>query len=111
MKRGLMGLGFAAVFAAASAFAAVDLNTATQEQLEAVKGIGPAKAKAIIEYRTKNGAFKTLDDLDKVKGFGKKSIDKLKNDLSVGGKAAPAAKAATPAAPAKPATPAAPAKK
>ena len=65
-------------------FAAVNINIATQSELEAVKGLGPAKAKAIIAYRESKGGFKSLDDLDNVKGFGKASIDKLKGDLSVG---------------------------
>lgn len=75
-----------------SAFAAVDINTATQAQLESVKGIGPAKAKAIIDYRTKNGPFKSVDDLDNVKGFGKKMVDKVRSEVSVGGSAAASAK-------------------
>jgi competence protein ComEA len=66
------------------AFAAVNINTATQSELEAVKGLGPAKAKAIMAYREANGGFKSLNDLDNVKGFGKASVDKLKNELSVG---------------------------
>lgn len=66
------------------AFAAVNLNTATQSELEAVKGLGPAKARAIIEYRETNGNFKNLDDLDNVKGFGKSSVEKLKEELTVG---------------------------
>ncbi|HRK78152.1 MAG TPA: helix-hairpin-helix domain-containing protein [Thiobacillus sp.] len=66
------------------AFAAVNINTATQSELEVVKGLGPAKAKAIIMYREANGNFKHLDELDNVKGFGKASIDKLKEELSVG---------------------------
>ncbi|WP_296749308.1 helix-hairpin-helix domain-containing protein [Thiobacillus sp.] len=66
------------------AFAAVNINTATQSELEVVKGLGPAKAKAIIMYREANGNFKHLDELDNVKGFGKASIDKLKDELSVG---------------------------
>ena len=65
-------------------FAAVNINTATQSELEAVRGLGPAKAKAIISYREANGGFKTLDELDKVKGFGKASIEKLQGELSVG---------------------------
>ena len=68
-----------------SAWAAVDINSATQSELEAVKGIGPAKAKAIVEHRQKSGPFKSVDDLDKVKGFGKASVDKLRNELTVGG--------------------------
>lgn len=66
------------------AWAAVDLNTATVSELENVKGIGPKKAAAIVEYRKKNGAFKSVDDLDKVHGFGKKSVDMLKKDITVG---------------------------
>lgn len=64
-------------------FAAVNINTATQSELEAVKGVGPSKAKAIIQYRETNGNFKHVDELDKVKGFGKASIDKLREVLSV----------------------------
>jgi competence protein ComEA len=74
-----------------SAFAAVDLNTASQAELEGVKGIGPKKAMAIIEYR-KHTPFKTVEDLDNVKGFGKKSVDKIRADISVNG-----SKAAAPA--------------
>ncbi len=66
-----------------SAWAAVDINTATQSELESIKGLGPSKAKAIIAYREKNGGFKTLDELDNVKGFGKSFIAKLRADLSV----------------------------
>ena len=64
-------------------FAAVNINTATQSELEVVKGLGPAKARAIISYREANGNFKHLDELDNVKGFGKASVEKLKEELSV----------------------------
>ncbi len=104
MKKLLVML--ASVFAFSTAFAAVDLNTATQQDLETVKGIGPAKAKAIVEFRGKNGPFKSVDDLAKVPGFGAKSVASMKPDLAVG-----AAKPAAPAAAAKPAAPAAPAAK
>ena len=88
-----------------NAFAAVNINTATQEQLETLKGIGPAKAKAIIEYRNKNGEFKTIEDLDKVKGIGAGVIGKIKSEITLTGtstakaeaKPAPAAAPATPA--------------
>ena len=80
------------------AYAAVDLNTATQSELEGIKGLGPSKAKAIIAYREKNGQFKSVDDLDNVKGFGKATIDKLRQDLTVG--KSPAGKAAVDKAPA-----------
>jgi len=56
MKKFLFGV-FAAVCTAFS-LAAVNVNTASSAELEALPGIGPAKAKAIVEYRQKNGAFK-----------------------------------------------------
>ena len=95
MKKLLLVLVACFAFAI-NAFAAVNINSASQAELETIKGIGPAKAKAIIDYRTKNGAFKSVDDLDNVKGFGKKSVDKIRNDISVSG-----ATSAAPATPAK----------
>ena len=66
------------------AYAAVNLNTASPAELETVKGIGPAKAKAIVDFRNKNGPFKTVDDLRAIKGFGAKTLDKMRPELSVG---------------------------
>jgi competence protein ComEA len=71
------------------AFAAVNINSASVEELDAVKGITPAKAKAIVDYRSNNGPFKSLDELKGVKGFGEKSVAKLKDELVIG-EAAPA---------------------
>ena len=75
------------------ALGAVNLNTASEAELDAIKGIGPGKAKAIVEYRDKNGPFKTVDDLKKVKGFGEKSLAKLRPELTVSGGAAAPVKA------------------
>jgi competence protein ComEA len=83
MKKLLAGLALSLALCA-PAWAAVDLNTATQSELEAVKGIGPAKAKAIIAHRDKHGQFKSLEDLASVRGFGQKSVAKLKSELTVG---------------------------
>ena len=93
-------------FVCASALAAININTATQQQLETLNGIGPVKAKAIIDYRSKNGAFKSVDDLKKVSGIGDKTLEKLKKDISISG-----ASSATPAATAPTAKPAVPAAK
>ena len=78
---------FVSLLLICSAGFAVDLNKATQAELEALKGIGAVKAKAIIDYRTKNGPFKSADDLDKVKGVGKGIIAKIAGDVTIDGKA------------------------
>lgn len=74
--------------------AAVNVNTASESELTALPGVGPAKAKAIVEYRKQHGSFKTLDELKNVKGIGEGIFSKLKNEATV---AAPAKKAAQPA--------------
>lgn len=66
------------------AVAAVNLNTATKDELIALPGIGPAKAQAILDYRKTNGAFKSVEELKDVKGIGAKRFEKLKADLTVG---------------------------
>jgi competence protein ComEA len=59
----------------------VNLNTASLEQLVSLSGVGTKKALAIIEYRKKNGKFKSVDDLVNVKGVGKKMLVKLKDQV------------------------------
>jgi comEA protein len=64
----------------------ININTATAKQLEKVKGINAAKAKAIIKYRKKHGDFKSLNDLNKVKGFSKikaADLQAIKDQLKV----------------------------
>jgi competence protein ComEA len=78
-----LGMVLLSLLFAVQALAAVDINKAGQAELESVKGIGPKKAKSILEYREKNGPFKSVDDLAKVKGFGKASMAKVRASLSV----------------------------
>ena len=85
MNKFLLLWGSVLVFCGSSF--AVDLNKATQAELEALKGIGTVKAKAIIEYRNKNGNFKSADDLDNVKGVGKGIIEKIGADVTIDGRA------------------------
>ncbi len=73
-----------------AAFAQININTATKEQLDGLKGIGPVKAQAIIDFRTKNGPFKTVDDLQKVTGIGAATMKDIRGDISVTGGGAPA---------------------
>lgn len=84
MRKILLVIASLIAFSITPAWAAVDINTATVTQLESVNGIGPKKAEAIVEYRKKNGPFKSVDDLENVKGLGKASIDKMRGEISVG---------------------------
>lgn len=68
-----------------AAFAAVNINTATEAELQALEGIGPTRAKAIVEYRTKNGPFKSVDDLQKVPGIGAGTLNNIRKDVSLTG--------------------------
>ncbi len=83
MKKRLQLLMWLAALLSLPAWAGLDINTAKQSELEAIRGLGPVKARAIIEYRETRGPFKSLDELDHVRGFGKASIDKLRNELIV----------------------------
>lgn len=68
----------------------VDINTADAKSLEALDGIGPTKAAAIVEYRKQNGGFKSVDELTKVDGIGDKTLETLRSQVTIGGsRAAP----------------------
>jgi len=99
MKRLLLALAFA--LCSGSALAAINLNTATKDELIALPGIGPAKAQAILDYRSAHGPFKSVEELKDVKGIGAKRFEKLKAELTVVGASAktaarPVEKAALP---------------
>ncbi len=63
--------------------APLDLNCATAIQLAALPGIGPVTAKAIIDYRTKNGPFQRVEDLLGVPGIGTKTLDQIRGLVTV----------------------------
>lgn len=72
----------------------VNINTANADAIAAnISGVGSKQAAAIVEYRTQNGAFQTLDDLSKVKGIGHKTIAKNQENILLEGepKTAPVA--------------------
>jgi competence protein ComEA len=95
---------FALILSLGSAFAAVDVNTADADALRGVKGIGPAKAKAILDERQAHGPFKDAGDLStRVKGMGGKTVQRLEAEgLTIGAStktaAAPPGNAAPPGA-------------
>lgn len=64
-------------------YAGININTATQSELETLQGIGPAKAKAIIEYREEKGPFASKDDLVNVDGVGPGTIKQLREQITV----------------------------
>ena len=86
-------LAFAFALWTGAALAALNLNTATKEELIALPGIGPAKAQAILDYRNAHGGFKSVEELKDVKGIGAKRFEKLKGELTVA-PAKPTARAA-----------------
>ena len=61
----------------------VNVNKATTEELIKVRGIGPVMAKRIIEYRDKNGAFKSVDDLSQVQGIGGNKLQRFRDQVMV----------------------------
>ena len=62
---------------------ALDLNTAAQEDLEALPGVGPVLAGRILAYRNQQGPFHRIDDLQKVSGIGPKNLEQIKPHLSL----------------------------
>ena len=61
----------------------ININTAAQEELNVLPGIGPAKALAIIEYREMNGCFSAVEDIMLVSGIGEVTYDNIKGLITV----------------------------
>jgi competence protein ComEA len=80
-------LAFAIWFAlSGAALAVVNINTATKEELTTLKGVGDKRAQEILDYRKKNGNFKSVDDLEKVPGIGPGLMKQIRSDVTVTGK-------------------------
>ena len=85
MKKLLLALIMCLALAATSA-AVVNINTATKEELTTIKGIGDKRAQEIIDYRKKNGDFKSVDELEKVPGIGPGTMKQIRSQITVSGK-------------------------
>ncbi len=67
----------------------VNINTASASELEILPRIGPKVAQRIVDFRTKNGNFKKVEDIMKVQGIGEKVFDQIKDLITVGAESAP----------------------
>lgn len=76
----------AAPFAASALSGVVNVNTASAEELSLLPGVGPSRARAIIELRQQRGGFKRVEDLLEVKGIGDASLAKLRPFIALEGK-------------------------
>jgi competence protein ComEA len=61
----------------------VNLNKASEAELQTLTGVGPAKATAIIEYRNQNGGFKKVEEIMEISGIGEKTFEKFKDQITV----------------------------
>lgn len=84
-------LAAVSVFPARSAFAKkkapdhpIDLNTATEKELEELPGVGPTTAKAIVEFREKSGKFKRVDDLLVIRGISEAKLARIRPYVVIG---------------------------
>lgn len=67
----------------------INVNTASATELTTIDGIGPSKAKAIVDYREAHGPFASVDDLRSVTGIGDKLLDRMRPQVTVGEPAEP----------------------
>src|SRR5688500_14271967 len=87
MKKLLLALAMSFALSGV-ALAVVNINTATKEELTSIKGICERRAQEIIDYRKKNGNFKSVDELEKVPGIGPGLMKQIRSNVTVTGKTA-----------------------
>lgn len=82
LKLGTAASGVAPAEAGAASTAPISLGNATAEQLDTLDGVGPATAEKIIQWRTENGGFTSVDDLGEVPGIGPKKLEALRSQVT-----------------------------
>lgn len=71
------------IFFAASAMAGININTADLNTLQSIPGIGTTKAKAIIDYRSFNGNFQSIEELTNIRGINDKLLEQIREMLEI----------------------------
>ena len=61
----------------------ININSASLTDLQKINGIGEVKAQSIVDYRDKNGGFKSIEDIKNVEGIGDKTFEKIKDKISI----------------------------
>lgn len=61
----------------------ININTADEKELQKIRGVGPAIAQRILDFREQNGNFETIEDIKKVRGIGEKTFEKIKDSITV----------------------------
>lgn len=61
----------------------ININTASESELENIPGVGPATAKKIIDYRNKSGKFSSIEDIKNVSGIGDKKFENMKDSICI----------------------------
>ena len=74
---------FVIIFCGVIAFAKININSATKDELMTLRGIGAVKAEEIIKYREQYGGFRTIEELINVKGIGEKTIENIRKDIII----------------------------
>jgi competence protein ComEA len=82
----VLALPLALATASAALSGVVNVNTASAEELSLLPGVGPARARSIVELREKRGGFKRVEDLLEVKGIGEAGLAKLRPFVALEGK-------------------------
>ena len=84
LKKAVTALSICLFLAGTAWAGGVNINTADKQSLDTLAGIGPVKAQSIIDYRAEHGEFNNVDELLEVNGVGPKTLEEIKDDITVG---------------------------